>query len=118
MTLLGPFPATTFRDEHFTFGSTYVYAVRAVAKESGEEAESADSVPVSVTAADAFPPGDPGGLSGNSDPETNQEPAHVELSWSISPETDLAGYWVYRSEDSCIVGAKAEYATVAKPGFP
>src|ERR1700683_3436924 len=117
MTLLGPFPTTTFRDEHFTFGSTYVYAVRAVAKESGQEAESADSVPVSVTAADVFPPATPAGLVETAVPATNQEPAHVELSWSISPETDLAGYWVYRSEDAGTLGQRLNTQPLLSPAF-
>ena len=117
LALLGPSATTTFRDEHFAFGSTYVYTVRAVVGESGHEVESADAVPVSVAAADVFPPATPAGLVETVVPSTNLEAAHVELSWSISPETDLAGYWVYRSEDSGTLGQRLNTQPLLSPAF-
>jgi fibronectin type 3 domain-containing protein len=51
-----------------------------------------------VTPRDIFPPAAPTGLETTFIPATAGTPGYVELSWSISPEGDLAGYAVYRSE--------------------
>jgi hypothetical protein len=117
LTLLGPAPTASFRDEHFTFGSTYLYVVRAVAEESGQSVESADSTPAVVTPKDVFPPATPNGMVAAIVAATNQEPAHVELSWSISPEPDLAGYWVYRSEDPGTLGQRLNSQALLSPAF-
>jgi fibronectin type 3 domain-containing protein len=57
-----------------------------------------------VTPRDTFPPAAPQGLVVILVPATPGTAAHLELSWGISPETDLAGYHVYRSEQE-ITGA-------------
>ena len=54
--------------------------------------------PAIVTPRDVFPPAAPTSLEIAIVPATPQAPAYVELSWAISPEGDLAGYSVYRSE--------------------
>ena len=46
----------------------------------------------------SFRPPRPLGLEAAIIPATPQAPAYVELSWAISPEGDLAGYHVYRSD--------------------
>ena len=51
-----------------------------------------------VTPRDVFPPAAPVGLEAAIVPATPQGAAYVELSWAISPEPDLAGYRVYRSD--------------------
>ena len=90
-------PATNgYRDADFTFGETYVYVVRTVPSRGTNAMDSADSVPAVITPKDIFPPSAPQGLvaavlEGNGTPT-------VDLSWSISPENDVAGYRVYRSE--------------------
>ncbi|MBI3668181.1 MAG: fibronectin type III domain-containing protein [Acidobacteria bacterium] len=96
--LLGPTPAAAFRDTQFEFGRTYLYTVRSVAQYEADSVESADSRPVVVTPRDVFPPAAPQGLVVVLVPATAGAEAYLELSWSISPETDLAGYHVYRSE--------------------
>ena len=96
--LLGPTPAPAFRDTQFEFGRAYLYVVRSVAQYAADQVESADSQPVVVTARDTFAPATPQGLVAVLVPARPGTPAHIELSWNISPEADLAGYHVYRSE--------------------
>jgi len=95
--LLAPAPATSFRDSQFEFGATYLYSIRSVAIADSATVESGDSIPIVVTPRDVFPPAAPQEIVAVFVPAAGS-PAHVELSWSISPETDLAGYRVYRSE--------------------
>ncbi len=99
LSLLGSTPSTTYRDTTFEFGNTYLYSVRTVIPGDGHPLESSDSVPAIVMPRDTFPPAVPRGLIAASVviPDSNA-PAEVDLSWSISVETDLAGYRVYRSE--------------------
>ncbi len=96
--LLAPTPTAAFRDTRFEFGHTYLYTVRSVAQYESDSAESADSQSVVVTPRDIFPPAAPKGLEVIFVPATIDAAAHLELSWDISPEADLAGYYVYRSE--------------------
>lgn len=96
--LLAPAPAASFRDSQVEFGATYLYSVRSVVTADSATVESGDSVPVVVTPRDVFPPAAPQELVAVFVPAVAGSPAHIELSWSISPEMDLAGYRVYRSE--------------------
>ncbi len=88
----------SFRDGQFNFGATYVYSVRSVAQYPAETLESTDSNFAIITPRDTFPPAPPQGLIAVLVPAQGNVPAHIELSWAISPETDLAGYDVYRTE--------------------
>jgi hypothetical protein len=97
LALLGPTPAPSFRDTRYEFGRRYVYVVRSVAQYELDSAESADSAPAVVTPLDTFAPAAPANLVAVLVPATTENPAVVELSWSISGETDLAGYHVYRN---------------------
>src|SRR5207248_8179542 len=72
--------------------------VRSVIQVEGNELESSDSPPVTVTPRDTFPPAAPQGLVAALLPGSAPGAVLVDLSWSISLETDLAGYRVYRSE--------------------
>jgi fibronectin type 3 domain-containing protein len=74
-------------DEGVQWGSKYVYQVTA----SEGAATSLPSAPVPVASADSFPPSVPTGLT------ALPSGGAVELSWQRSPETDVAGYYVYRS---------------------
>jgi hypothetical protein len=96
--LLGPTPTPAFRDTQFEFDHTYLYTVRSVAQYEFDSVESADSQPAVVTPRDTFPPAAPQRLVVILVPPTPGTAAHLELSWGISLETDLAGYHVYRSE--------------------
>jgi hypothetical protein len=106
--LLGVSPIASYRDTQFEFGKTYLYTVRSVAQFEAEAVESDDSNIVRVEARDTFPPAAPANLVAVPVAPTPNAPAHLELSWSISPETDVAGYHVYRSEEGAEPGTRGE----------
>jgi len=88
----------SYRDTSIVFDHTYLYVVRSVIQVEGNELESSDSQPVTVTPRDTFPPAAPQGLVAALLPGSAPGTVLVDLSWSINLETDLAGYRVYRSE--------------------
>ena len=96
--LLASSETNSFRDASMVFDHIYLYFVRSVIQVEGNELESSDSQPVTVTARDTFPPAVPQGLVAAVLPGATSGTALVDLSWSINLETDLAGYHVYRSE--------------------
>jgi hypothetical protein len=115
--LEGPSPSAEFRDSHFEFGTPYLYTVRSVAQFGADFVESADSAPVIVTPRDVFPPAAPLNLEIATVPATPQAPAYVELSWAISPEGDLAGYSVYRSDGEDEPGERVSAEILPSPTF-
>jgi hypothetical protein len=115
--LLGVAPASPYRDTNFEFGHSYVYAVRSVAGYQTGAVESADSEPVSITPRDTFPPALPTGLVALVVPATTGQPLHIELSWDISPEADLAGYYVYRSDEQGTPGRRLNQDLLLTPAF-
>lgn len=115
--LVGISPSTEFGDTHFEFGIPYLYTVRSVAQYGEDFAESADSAPAEVTPQDIFPPATPTGLEVAVIPATLQASAYVELSWAISPETDLAGYFVYRSDEAEQAGQRMNSEILPSPAF-
>jgi hypothetical protein len=96
--LLATSETNSYRDTSFAFDYTYVYVVRSVIQADGSELESATSPPLIVTPRDTFPPAAPQGVVAALLPAASPGALVVDLSWSISLETDLAGYRVYRSE--------------------
>jgi fibronectin type 3 domain-containing protein len=50
-------------------------------------------------------------------PAQGDVPAHLELSWGISPETDLAGYNVYRSDQEGVPGMRVNTELLLTPAF-
>ena len=98
----------SYRDISVVFDHTYVYTVRSVVQMDGNELESSDSQPVTVTPRDIFPPAAPQGLVATVLPGSASGTVVVDLSWSINLETDLAGYRVYRSEQQ---GARGQPLT-------
>jgi hypothetical protein len=103
LTLLASPTGTSYGDTDFEFGETYVYLVRTVVEADGGAVES-ESAPAIVTPKDTFPPAAPQGVTAAVLEESAAAPV-VDLSWSISPENDVAGYRVYRSE---VEGARGE----------
>ena len=102
--LLASSETNSYRDASFNFDRTYVYIVRSVIQVENNSLESSDSQPVTVTPHDTFPPAAPQGLVGALLPGSTPGTVVVDLSWSISLETDLAGYRVYRSEQESARG--------------
>jgi hypothetical protein len=115
--LIAPGPSPEFRDSRFEFGKTYIYVARTVARFGPDLVESADSLPSIVTPRDIFPPAVPLGLEAAGIPATPQTPAYVELTWAMSPEADLAGYRVYRSEREDTQGERIGPALLPSPAF-
>jgi len=114
--------APPFRDSQIQFGKRYVYSVRSVAQYDHVSIDSADSNFASVTRLDTFPPSAPEGLVAALIPAQDQSPAYFDLSWSISPDNDIAGYDIYRSEHTGSDGAvtpknKLNTALLLTPAF-
>jgi hypothetical protein len=109
--------AGMYLDGQINFGDTYSYAVRSVVEYSGKELESADSNVAVVEAKDTFPPAAPENLVLTPLPAQQGAAAHLELSWQISPESDLAGYNVYRSEQSGALGTRQNTELLLTPAF-
>jgi hypothetical protein len=115
--LAGSSNATEFRDVHFEFGMDYVYTVRSAAQFGADFVESADSAPAGVTPREIFPPAAPTNLELTVMPATPQAAAYVELSWEISTEADLAGYFVYRSDAADSPGERISTEILPSPTF-
>lgn len=119
---IGESDSTSYLDTQFAPGSTYTYFVRSVVQYgtvqyASEILESGGSNLVTVTARDTFPPAAPQGLVVVPVPAQSGQPAYLELSWAISPETDVAGYDVYRSEDVGVLGTRLNPALLPAPTF-
>jgi len=106
-----------YEDRQAEFGKTYAYSVRSVIETSGQQLESSDSNPAIITVRDVYPPSTPQGLVVVFVPQLGQTPAHLELSWAINPETDVAGYNVYRSEQQGTPGARLNPDLLLTPAF-
>jgi hypothetical protein len=114
---IGEAQSPSFLDPQIQFGNTYIYSVRSVVQIDGRQVESGDSNQPTVLARAIFPPAAPQGLVVVYVPVQGGEPVHVELSWSISPETDLAGYNVYRSEQPGLQGTRLNPDLLLTPAF-
>jgi hypothetical protein len=106
-----------YLDAQVQFGNTYTYSVRSVVQLAGQEMESADSNRLTILARDMFPPAAPQGLVVVFVPAPAGQHARLELSWAISPETDLAGYNVYRSEQAGVQGTRLNNDLLPTPAF-
>jgi hypothetical protein len=104
------------RDTDFEFNQTYVYVVRSVAT-GGSALESGDSTTVAVSPRDTFPPAAPVGLVAAQLTGDTAGSAVVDLSWSISPENDVAGYRVYRTEADAVRGQPLIPDLIPTPAF-
>ena len=114
---IGASVSTDYVDTDTEYVRTYVYWVRSVAKYQEASVESADSNWVSVTTKDVFPPAAPQGLVVVFVPAQGDTPAHLELSWAINSETDLAGYNVYRTEQVDVPGTRLNTELLRTPAF-
>jgi hypothetical protein len=107
----------TYSDQQFDFGKSYVYSVRSIARYSGEALESDDSNLLMVSPRNTFPPAVPEGLVVVLVPAQGEVPEHLELSWAISPETDISGYNVYRVEQAGTPGTRLNRELLLTPAF-
>jgi fibronectin type 3 domain-containing protein len=88
-----PVSGTTLTDSNLENDHVYFYAVRAVRVVSGTTVRSRPSARIAATPRDVTPPSPPANLVGIASEGT------VRLSWSPSPESDVAGYIVYRAPE-------------------
>jgi fibronectin type III domain protein len=107
----------TFQDKQIEFGKTYVYSVRSLLQYSEVALESADSNLVIATPRAIFPPEAPQNLTVVLVPAQGENSAFLDLSWAISPETDIAGYNVYRSEQDGVPGRRLNSELLLTPAF-
>ncbi len=114
---IGETSSPTFQDRQFEFGQTYLYSVRSVVGPGSEAIESADSNLVTLTPRDTFPPAAPTGLVVVLVPRQAGTAPQLELSWAISPETEVAGYNVYRSEQTGVRGEHLNPELLLTPAF-
>lgn len=87
-----PAGQTTLVDTGLENDRPYWYAVRAVRTEADTTAEGPATARVTATPRDVTPPSAPTALVAVPSEDT------VRLSWRASPETDVAGYVVYRTD--------------------
>jgi hypothetical protein len=114
---IGETESPPFGDTQTEFNGTYVYSVRSVAQSAGETVESGDSNLVVITPKDVFPPSAPLGLVATEVPGQGGIAAHLELSWAINPETDVAGYNIYRADQPGAPGVRLNKELLLTPAF-
>lgn len=89
-----PVTATKYEDRTFKFGGKYVYFVRSVSLGTeGRPVESLNSNSIQLTPIDTYPPVAP------DKPSLGVSPGRIAIFWVANSETDLAGYYLYRSTD-------------------
>lgn len=114
---VGETQSTAFEDTGAELGYTYTYSVRSAADYPGGTIESADSNLAIVTVRDVTPPAAPLELIAAWVPAQDGIPAHAELSWAISPESNIAGYNVYRSGEAGVPGTRLNPTPLPSPAF-
>ncbi len=85
--LLGTSDHPDYLDKTAQYDTAYQYTV--ITRKGS--AESLASAPALRTMTDIFPPSVPAGITALAGPDS------IEVSWQRSPESDLKGYYVYRS---------------------
>jgi hypothetical protein len=87
-----PLPEPTYTDKKFRYLAHYIYTVRALSQGANGLIESADSKPLDKTPVDTFKPAAPTPVS------IASANGIISLFWPTSPEHDVVGYNVYRSD--------------------
>ncbi len=93
-----PLKETHYVEKQFQFGATYEYLVRALSlprpgAPASEMIESNESLPLTVTPKDTFPPTAPTSIT------IASRGGLISLFWPANPEPDVIGYHLYRSDD-------------------
>jgi len=94
-----PVEETRFSDRNFLFGNKYEYVVRSVSSSGaadGSVIESDSSEALEHSPVDTFPPSAPVSVT------IASINGIVSIFWPISIDPDVAGYYVYRSEDQSL----------------
>jgi hypothetical protein len=89
-----PLRTTTYQDRAVINGHSYFYLVRSVDSPTRPWKESLDSPEASAMSRDLTPPAQPAGLT------VVPGVGRIFLTWTENTESDLAGYYVYRSRTS------------------
>ena len=114
---IGESETQSYQDSLVEQGKSYLYSVRSLAQYPNAAIESGDSNYGKVTVKGTFPPSAPEGLVVVFVPAIGEAPAHIELSWAINPETDIAGYNVYRSEQEGATETRLNPELLLTPAF-
>jgi len=83
---------TSYEDDRYQADKTYVYELTAVRRFQGRMVPGVGPEPITVLAEDKTPPQTPSGL------DVVLSGTAAFLTWTANPETDLAGYRVFRSD--------------------
>jgi fibronectin type 3 domain-containing protein len=97
---------TAEHDEYIDGTAQYDTAYRYSVIAARGLAESLPSENASITPVDVFPPSIPASITALA------TPVSIEVSWQRSPETDLKGYYVYRSVDGGAFTRMADLVTL------
>jgi len=116
-THLADTPTPPFQDLQIQFGKQYIYSVRSVVQYDQLRIESADSNLATVVRLDSFLPTAPEDLIAALIPADDHNAAYFDLSWSISPDNDIAGYNIYRKEGTGTGRTKLNTALLLTPAF-
>jgi hypothetical protein len=95
----------------------YVYSVRSSIDASSKSIESADSNLAAIALHDVYPPSVPTRLIVTPVPAEAGTAAHMDIYCAINPETDLAGYNVYRSEQAGASKTRINTQLLPTPAF-
>jgi len=101
-----PLPDATFTDRGLVNDQSYTYAVRTLRTEGGATARGPFSSPVTATPQDFTAPSPPRDLV------AVVAARDVRLSWSASPESDVARYVIYRAD---ALGAPTRIGSTVAP---
>jgi Fibronectin type III domain len=115
--LLGESSEPSYSDTKVEAGQSYRYKVRSIAKYMAGSVESEDSNVIEVKLAANHRPVAPKNVVAAVVRAHGTASPSVELSWEISPETDLAGYNVYRSNKENETGTRVNTVPVLVPVF-
>ena len=89
-----PITATQYQDLNFKFGEKYTYVVRSVSLGTeGKPVESLNSNSIEMSPVDTYPPAAP------EKPSIGAAAGKLSIFWVANSESDLAGYYLYRSTD-------------------
>ena len=108
-----------FADSTFEWEKIYLYRITAVSivkrPDSEVQVEGDDSPPVRVIAHDVFPPSVPAGLQAAYSGEGQK--SFIDLIWAPVTNADLAGYNVYRSDETSGAPVKLNSELVKSPSY-